>query len=177
MYVTVEDIKAVDSFFYEKEIPYVLTGTSALSIHGLLPENYRVLDIDIIVVVSEAKKSYILNELKTIQKLTGCHFNSDYENELKTIQKLTGCHFNSDYENECYNFIAGPNRVKVNAIIHYAEDTKTSGIEYATVAIDGKFIRLHSVNQALKAKFRLHRPKDYMFCNSLIETILGHFKR
>ena len=158
MYVTVEDIKAVDSFFYEKEIPYVLTGTSALSIHGLLPENYRVLDIDIIVVVSEAKKSYILNE-------------------LKTIQKLTGCHFNSDYENECYNFIAGPNRVKVNAIIHYAEDTKTSGIEYATVAIDGKFIRLHSVNQALKAKFRLHRPKDYMFCNSLIETILGHFKR
>lgn len=154
--VTIEDIKAVHSFFSKKGIPFILTGTAALDIHGILPEGYEPQDIDVLVSVSETTKEYVFKE-------------------LEVIQNLTGCTFKSDYENECFNFVAGPNKVKVNAIIRHFEDGYD--VDYISVTFGKGHLDVSTVSECLKAKAKLKRCKDYRFGTALISTILKMFNR
>lgn len=157
--VTIDDIKSVKDFLGKRGIDFVLTGTAALDIHGLTPENYEADDIDIIVIVSEPTQQMIYSILDDLEKLTGTK-NMNKENY---------------YTHECFTFIAGPNRVKVNAIIYHTESQED--LNYIELTFGKKTLKLHAIDEILKAKFGLGRPKDYKFFNGLLATLLTYFKK
>ena len=97
--VTTKDIQILDMFMQAHNIPYVLTGTAALMVHGILPEGYTADDIDIIVLVNQNEDS---NKYFSVEKT------------LKQLELLSGEEKNSDY-NSVITFRA--NGVKVNAFM------------------------------------------------------------
>lgn len=155
--VTLDDIKILREFLGKKGIDFVLTGTTGLYIHGLLPDGYIPEDIDIIVIASEATHKYLLDEFLTIQRLTD------------------GSALPENYENECFIFRVGPNSTKVNAIMYFIESDKEAP-SFIELAFGEKTLKLHSVDEILQAKFHLKRAKDYMFCNKLMATFFTYFK-
>lgn len=155
--VTLEDIKILHEFLGKKGIDFVLTGTTGLYIHGLLPDSYEPEDIDIIVIASETTHAHLLDEFLTIQKLTGGPAPSE------------------NYENECFTFRVGSNGTKVNAILYFIESDNEAP-SYIELTFGKKTLKLHSVDEILKNKFHLKRAKDYIFCNKLIATFFKYFK-
>ena len=166
--VTTKDIKVLDMFMQAHNIPYVLTGTAALMVHGILPKGYAADDIDIIVL---ADKSENHSEYNSIEKT------------LSELELLSGEEKNIDY-NTVITFKA--NGVKVNAFIggkeiHKKETgcqdnyTNNSGEKehYCTMIIEDRYIRVSDVICVLRAKFGLKRMKDYMFAKDLASTILN----
>lgn len=153
--VTIDDIKLVKDFLGKRGIDFILTGTAGLNIHGLVPENYEVGDIDIIVIVSEPTNEMFRSVLQDLENLTGGN----------NIAK-------ENYTHECYTFFVGPNRTKVNAILHPLD--KEPLPTYIELTFGKKTLKLHAVNEILKAKFYLRRIKDYKFCNDLIKTIASY---
>lgn len=153
--VTLDDIKILHEFLSKKNIDFVLTGTTGLYIHGLLPDGYKPEDVDIIVVASKATHGkYLFDEFMTIQKLAG------------------GPAASENYKNECFTFKIGPNNTKVNAIMCFIETDPTP--TYIELTFGGnlkKTLKLHAVNEILNTKFSLHRTKDYKFFKDLIATI------
>ena len=152
--VTFIEITQLSEFLAEKGIPFVLTGTSALSFYGLLPKDYEVGDIDIIITPSDADASLHI------------------ENELTSLAKLTGG-VSDDYDGKSFTFYFGSHRVKVNAIMQ-----RQDMVKYLKV-LNGNYpvLNIHTPDEALKAKFSLHRIKDYTFCNNLITTITSYFNK
>ena len=51
--VTTKNLLALDAFMESNCIPYILTGTFGLAVHGILPEGYNPDDIDIIVIANK----------------------------------------------------------------------------------------------------------------------------
>lgn len=155
--VTLDDIKILHEFLSKKGINFVLTGTTGLYIHGLLPDGYVPEDIDIIVIASEATHKYLSNVFLEIQKLAGGPASSD------------------NYKNECFTFQVGTNNTKVNAIMYFIESDKEAP-SFIELAFGEKTLKLHSVDEILQAKFHLKRAKDFMFCNKLMATFFTYFK-
>ena len=166
--VTTEDIKVLDMFMQVHNIPYVLTGTAALMVHGILPEGYAADDIDIIVLVNASEDS---NKFNLVEKT------------LFELQSLSGEKKNADY-NSVITFRA--NGVKVNAFmggieIHKNEtgcqDNYINGNgkkEHChTMIIEDRYICVSDVMCVLRAKFGLKRIKDYKFAKDLASTILN----
>lgn len=153
--VTNEDIKILREFLGKKGIDFVLTGTMGLYIHGLLPDGYEPEDIDIIVIASQATHGYLCEEFLTIQRLTGGPAPSE------------------NYENECFTFRIGPNGTKVNAILYFI-DSEDKAPTYIELTFGKKTLKLHAVDEILKAKFHLRRLKDYKFYGALIKTISSY---
>lgn len=156
--VTIDDIKPVKDFLDKRGIKFVLTGTAALYIYGLIPDNYEVGDIDIIVVASKSSESRIYSILDDLEKLTGS----------QNISK-------EGYEHKCFTFIAGPNKVKVNAIIYNIEENED--LNYIELAFNNNTLKLHTADDILKAKFKLGRLKDFKFYNNLLTTLCAYFKK
>lgn len=152
--VTIDDLKILREFLGKKGIDFVLTGTMGLYIYGLLPDGYEPEDIDIIIFASEVTHQYLTDEFLTIQKLTGGPCSSE------------------NYENECFTFRIGPNSTKVNAIMYFIESDEE--LNYIELTFGKKTLKLHAVDEILRAKFRLHRVKDYKFYHELIKTISNY---
>lgn len=166
--VTTKDIKILDMFMQAHNIPYVLTGTAALMVHGILPKGYAADDIDIIVL---ANKSEDFSKYTSIEKT------------LSELELLSGEEKNVDY-NSVITFKV--NGVKVNAFmdgkeIHKKETgcqdnyTNNSGEKEhcCTMIIEDRHICVSDVICVLRAKFGLKRMKDYMFAKDLASTILN----
>lgn len=164
--VTTKDIQILDMFMQAHNIPYVLTGTAALMVHGILPEGYVADDIDIIVLVNQAEDS---NKYFSVEKT------------LKQLELLSGEEKNSDY-NSVITFRA--NGVKVNAFMggKLLGNNKYSSCDcccesdnetYFITNIKDRQIKLSSVLCVLRAKFGLKRMKDYKFAKDLASTILN----
>ena len=167
--VTTKDIQILDMFMQEHNIPYVLTGTAALMVHGILPEGYIADDIDIIVLVNQNEDS---NKYFTVEKT------------LKQLELLSGEEKNADY-NSVITFKV--NGVKVNAFmggrmisILEARDSNNyiGGFgekgHYNKIMINNTFfVKVSDVACILAAKFRLKRIKDYKFAKDLVSTILN----
>ena len=166
--VTIKDIQTLDMFMQVHNIPYVLTGTAALMVHGILPEGYAADDIDIIVLVNQDENS---NRYFSVEKT------------LKQLELLSG----EDKNNADYNSVITfrVNSVKVNAFmggreIHKQEADNPNnyiggfGEEglYRTMTICANPIKVSCVNCILAAKFSLKRMKDYKFAKDLVSTIL-----
>lgn len=166
--VTTKDIQILDMFMQAHNIPYVLTGTAALMVHGILPEGYTADDIDIIVLANQNEDS---NKYFSVEKT------------LKQLELLSGEEKNSDY-NSVITFRA--NGVKVNAFmggkeIHKKEtgcqDNYIGGFgetgKCTTMIIEDRYVCVSDVICILKAKFGLKRMKDYKFAKDLASTILN----
>ncbi len=165
--VTTKDIQILDMFMQAHNIPYVLTGTAALMVHGILPEGYVADDIDIIVLVNASEDS---NKFNLVEKT------------LKQLEMLSGEEKNVDY-NSVITFRA--NGVKVNAFMGGKEiHKKETGCQdnfggfgetgkCATMIIKDRCICVSDVICILRAKFGLKRMKDYKFANDLASTILN----
>lgn len=164
--VTTKDIQILDMFMQAHNIPYVLTGTAALMVHGILPEGYAADDIDIIVLVNQNEDS---NKYFSVEKT------------LKQLELLSGEMKNADY-NSVITFKA--NGVKVNAFMggKLLSNNKYSSCDcccesdnetYLITSIEDRIIKLSSVLCVLKAKFGLKRMKDYKFAKDLASTILN----
>ena len=166
--VTTKDIKVLDMFMQAHNIPYVLTGTAALMVHGILPKGYAADDIDIIVLANKSEDS---SKYLSIEKT------------LSELELLSGEEKNVDY-NSVITFKV--NGVKVNAFmggkeIHKQEIgcqdnyTNNSGEKehYCTMIIEDRYICVSDVICVLRAKFGLKRMKDYMFAKDLASTILN----
>lgn len=166
--VTTKDIQVLDMFMQAHNIPYVLTGTAALMVHGILPEGYEADDIDIIVLVNRAEDS---NKFNLVEKT------------LFELQSLSGEKKNADY-NSVITFRA--NCVKVNAFMGGKEiHKKEVGCQdnyigafgetgkCTTMIIEDRYICVSDVICILRAKFGLKRMKDYKFAKDLASTILN----
>lgn len=160
--VRFEEVKLVKEFLDKREISFVLTGTAALDIHGLVPENYTVNDIDIIVPVSEDTHQAIRSMLLDLEKLTG-------GNGI--------CGHKENYTDECFTLFVGPTHTKVNAILRHIESCEMPTYLELAFGDKARTLNLHSVDEILKAKFKLQRPKDYKFCNDLATTLFTYFKK
>lgn len=167
--VTTKDIKVLDMFMRAHNIPYVLTGTAALMVHGILPKGYAADDIDIIVLANKSEDS---SKYISIEKT------------LSELELLSGEEKNAYYYNSVITFKV--NGVKVNAfmgskVIHRKEDgcidnyTNNSGEKEhcCTMIIEDRYICVSDVICVLRAKFGLKRMKDYMFAKDLASTILN----
>lgn len=147
--VVLEDIKVLSKHLNENNIPFVLTGTASLMVHGLLPDSYSPDDIDVIILVNPENKNY-----EAIQQ------------HLLQLQYLAGEKSN-DYPDAVITFRA--NGKKVNAFMGDKENHS-----FVKVLIsEGLIINVSSVVDALKAKFHLKRIKDYKFAKDLVSTILN----
>lgn len=147
--VVLEDIKVLSKHLNENNIPFVLTGTASLMVHGLLPDSYSPDDIDVIILVNPENKNY-----EAIQR------------HLLSLQYLAGEKSN-DYPDAVITFRA--NGKKVNAFMGDKENHS-----FVKVLIsEGLIINVSSVVDALKAKFHLKRIKDYKFAKDLVSTILN----
>lgn len=167
--VTTKDIQILDMFMQAHNIPYVLTGTAALMVHGILPEGYVADDIDIIVLVNQAEDS---NKYFSVEKT------------LKQLELLSGEKKNSDYIS-VITFRA--NGIKVNAFMGGKEIHKQeTGCQYNYINSFGEnehynkimienasFVKVSDVICVLYAKFRFKRIKDYKFAEDLASTILN----
>ena len=85
--VVLEDIKVLSKYLNENNIPFVLTGTASLMVHGLLPDGYSPDDIDVIILVNPESKSYeaIQQHLLQLQYLAGEKSN-DYDGVVITFK-------------------------------------------------------------------------------------------
>lgn len=165
--VTTKDIQILDMFMQEHNIHYVLTGTAALMVHGILPEGYVADDIDIIVLVNQNEDT---DKYFTVKKT------------LRQLELLSGEKKNTDYNSVVITFKA--NGVKVNAFMggKLLSNNKYSSCDsccesdnetYFITTIGDRQIKLSSVMCILKAKFSLKRMKDYKFAKDLTSTILN----
>ena len=166
--VTTKDIKVLDMFMQAHSIPYVLTGTAALMVHGILPKGYAADDIDIIVLANKSEDSskYISIEktLNELELLSGEEKNVDY-NSVITF-KVNGVKVNA--------FMGGKEIRKQDAD-NTNNYTNNSGEKEhcCTMIIEGRYICVSDVICVLRAKFGLKRMKDYMFAKNLASTILN----
>jgi hypothetical protein len=153
--VTLKDIEALDTFLGNRDIKYVLTGTSALFFHGCLPDCTQVHDIDIIVPVTDETQGPIETALSELEQFSRCEHN------------------NSDYDGRVYVFKAGDN-VTVNAFLGNPSIAEMP--ESQTMLIDEHEIQVHNVIPALRAKFKLGRKKDFEFFHKLVNQLTTLFK-
>lgn len=167
--VTTKDIQVLDMFMQAHNIPYVLTGTAALMVHGILPDGYTADDIDIIVLINKKEDTEKFNRV---------------EKTLTELQLLSG-----NEKCESYDVITFRVNgiIKVNAFMNGREIRKREvgnpnnyigafGEEghYNKIMVENaSFVRVSDVNCILTAKFRLRRMKDYIFAKDLASTILN----
>ena len=157
--VTTKSIEILSEYMMKNNIPFVLTGTTALMIHGILPEDYKPDDIDVIVLLNKDDAFY-----------------KEAERLLLSLQQLAG-ESSNDYK-DVITFRV--NDVKVNAfmnneVLHgnrYIGHFNEEG-HYHEIRINDTIVCVSDVLDVLNAKFNLRRMKDYMFCKDLVSTILN----
>lgn len=144
------EILALDSFCEAHGIDYVITGTYALKLHGLLPKFYEVGDIDIRI----------------------CNISPQSRDTPMDLQQLSVPEVCGYADSKCMQFKVAS--TPVSAILVDEEDPSECvrmRIEYSGKAAD---LRVHSVSTALREKMKLQRPKDIRFMNDLVRTILSY---
>lgn len=159
--IVLEDIKVLSKYLNENNIPFVLTGTASLMVHGLLPDSYSPDDIDVIILVNPDDKNYeaVQQHLLHLQHLAGEKSN-DYPNVVITFRA----------NGKKVNAFMGSRELADNGFINYFNESSS----FVKILIsEGLIINVSSVVDALKAKFHLKRTKDYMFVKDLTLTILN----
>lgn len=145
-------IKALDcafKFLRQHEFDFTLTGTAALMTQGLLPENYEPHDIDVLAYNMTSEQYKLLRQMENLAGLT-----------------------NESYADSTTTFTILANGVKLNLLCSPAprDDHRASDM-YVEVNWAGHTVKVQIAAEALRAKLRLCRPKDYVFFNDLISEI------
>ena len=162
--ISIEDvIKALldlDDLMNANGIDYILTGSLALLIHGLVPKSYIPHDIDIIIGDNSNKHPYLTNQMIIdlfVQYSGGAR--PEYSNYSAS---------------DMFLFYIGNQRIEVNAFI----DRKNvfSSSDYCIMNIIKHDIKVNNVLSILKEKYKLHRLKDFEFNNKITTTLNSFFE-
>ena len=148
--VTINDVLLLDDFLVKNKFDYVITGTVALMICGLLPENYIPHDIDIQIIATPSNYESVSDLLEEIEAYC----------DVKRPQY-------EDSDSSLYCFYIG-NNVSINAFVHVREFRAD---EYFTVKIDDRIIKVSRIMNAFHYKYAMKRKKDYKFHVDLIKTM------
>ena len=163
-------IAILNTFMDENNIPYVLTGTSALAVHGLLPDDYKPHDIDIIITADECGSEFDDSKFNEVVK------------KLTSLQKLSGLNDTNYTNSKTKVFTFNVAKMTVNALVSknarlYGHENYIGAFEekgtYTRILIGDECVKVSSAMDVLKAKFGLKRNKDYKFAKDLISTILN----
>lgn len=144
--VQLSDLKILNDFLVRNGVDYVLTGTAALYIHGALPSNHVIHDIDIIALTNDSNRETLMALFHDLEHLSGCEYCEEH------------------YKHRVYIFKIDQNNIKVNVFEGKVEDTP-----FQIMCLDeiGNIL-VHNVDAILQAKFSLSRPKDYAFFHKYI---------
>lgn len=161
--VTSKEIKKLTDFLLVRGIKFVITGTTALRIHGLLPQDTEPHDLDIIVITDNNKpkeRAAIMDMLKELEVLSGCEYCDEH------------------YSDRVYIFKIGENNIKVNAFegniqdVHYitalCPDDTNPGKQFP--------VNIHGVDEILQAKFSIGRKKDYTYFMQILTQLISYFR-
>lgn len=138
------------------KVPFVLTGTTALDLLGVLPKNVSPADIDVRVSkgdLSEAQLKY-LGSLEYISK--GKQGDNAYKDSLE---------FYIGTLDEREKLVP----VKVNVIL--VNGTQ----DFITLLWKGKELQVQPFKDLIKAKMELDRPKDKEFMLNLIKVMGANY--
>lgn len=142
----------VNEFCAANSIEYVVTGTTALSLHGI-PSSFPPQDIDIKVF----------------------HLKPEQEKKLTELQFLSGLKTEEYKDNKCFSFIV--NSCKVNVIVDNTDDYEEIFAQYSSISLtDEKHAKRHLINvqlvkYALADKMRLRREKDKAYMLDMIHHL------
>lgn len=153
--VTNKDILALNEFLENRHVDYVLTGTVALSYHGLLPYGVEVHDIDIIALTTDETRPALQAMFKELENLSGCQYDNEH------------------YDHDVYTFKVGENNVKVNVFEGCLG--KSNFPNFQTMVINETSFKIHDAIDIFKAKFSLRRQKDFDFYLKLISQLNSIF--
>ena len=136
----------LDDFCAHNNIAYCVTGTMALKLLGV-PMVGEPGDIDILVF----------------------NCSEDLRNKLAELQYLAGIHVDTYYEGTCYSFFV--DGCKINAIITTKETSLVTLNMFDESKIKQHTICVQTFSEAIKAKKKLRRLKDYRYIQYLIHKI------
>lgn len=157
--VTLAEIKLVHDFLSEKNIDHVLTGSCALILHGML--DITAVDIDMIIPVNSANYDYVVKELKTQSKLSGMP--EQYYPDSLGLR---------------ISFAVGTPGIKVDCFVVRAkspEDIPALPTIIKQGSDDEFAIKLHALDEIMRAKLSLSRGKDFIFLNKMFVKYSMHF--
>lgn len=143
-------IKALEcavTFLEKNNFDFTITGTVALMTQGLLPEDYAPHDIDVLVYSATKEQHKMLREMEDLAGLT-----------------------NESYRDNTTSYTILANGVKLNILCSQTTREKPADL-YNELPWAGCIIKVQYASEALKAKLRLQRPKDYQFFNQLISEL------
>ena len=146
--LSVEDLINLDDLMCANRIKYVIVGTMGLYLHGLIPDNYSVKNIDILV-FSNSNNDYehICNCLRWFEK--ECYSNDElYGYDDSFLPE------GADYAIRLINNVY----VSIKIVKHAIDSSK-----FHTFSIRGRSIRVLNVSEILEHKYRKRRKKDYEF--------------
>ena len=152
--VLLDDVLLLHEFLSKNRLEYVITGTVALSLYGLLPNDYLPHDIDVQIFALYYDYERICSILERIENYCG--------EEKPTYEES---------ETKIYGFYVGNNSVSVNVFVH---KQGISCDDYNIIVLNEQFIKVHKVMNVLRYKYAMKREKDYSFHLDLIKK-MGDF--
>jgi len=146
--LSAEDLINLDDLMCANRIKYVIVGTMGLYLHGLIPDNYSVNNINILV-FSNSNSDY--------ERICNCL--SLVENECYNNYELYGYGDSFLPEGADYAIRLIDNVYVSIKIVKHAIDSS----KFHTFSIRGRSICVLNVYEILEQKYRKRRKKDYEF--------------
>jgi hypothetical protein len=146
--ISVEDLINLDDFMCANRMEYVVVGTMGLYLHGLVPDNYVVKNIDILVSSSCDDYKRICSCLRQVEE--NCYSTYDlYDYDRSSVLRE-----GTDYAIKLIDNV----NVSVT-ILNYLIDSS----HFHSFTIRGRSIPVLNVYEILKHKYSQRRTKDYEF--------------
>lgn len=145
----IKALQCAAEFLEQNEFDFTVTGTVALMTQGLLPEDYVPRDIDVLVYSVTEKQHKLLREMEN----------------LAGLERVS-------YEDNTTSYTILANGVKLNILCSRTmREERAESDLYNMLSWAGCVVKVQYASEAIKAKLRLGRPKDYQFFNTLIAEL------
>lgn len=147
--IFIKALRCAVAFLEQNEFDFTITGTAALMTQGLLPKDYTPQDIDVLVYSVTAEQHKLLREMEN----------------LAGLERVS-------YEDDTTSYTILANGVKLNILCSRTtrEEPAESDL-YNVLSWASREIKVQYASEAIKAKLRLRRPKDFIFFNTLITEL------
>lgn len=153
-----EGFKLLNDLMRVNGIDFVLTGSLALYMHGLVPASYVPHDIDII--ISSKNKHPLQSNLILLDLFT--HFCGETKSEYAYSNAV-----------DMFIFYLKKNMIKINAFIDINSVFAKS--DFRIMNVMGCEVKVHNALSILEKKYKMRRLKDYQFNNELQDVLNSFF--
>lgn len=153
-----EGFKLLNDLMRVNGIDFVLTGSLALYMHGLVPASYVPHDIDII--ISSKNKHPLQSNLILLDLFT--HFCGETKSEYAYSNAV-----------DMFIFYLKKSMIKINAFIDINSVFAKS--DFRIMNVMGCEVKVHNALSILEKKYKMRRLKDYQFNNELQDVLNSFF--